>query len=980
MKVSRIWVFRFLSAVRLIGYRAAVALIVVVVSGFNFFYAWQPSQKAEALDSAKMLLFWDGFASDNTTPLSVPTGWSVVSTYDGKFPRGDTPVNVLQTGGTATHSITTTTNSMQYVAGSSANQTTGVTSNNNTHTHTLNSSITGATAANDPAHRTLKLIQFDTGIPTSIPGGAVALFDVAPGAGWTRETEQDGKMLKIGSSVGTGGSDTHTHTITWPSLNASAGNNAPNGTGHNISAAGHTHLCPNTPSCQSSTVSETSTPPYVQPMLYKADSTIATPDGLIGLFDANPGGGWAVQSNSGGIFYQQFMRGASTFSGTSTGSLIHSHASLQSPNAGLCTSCSLVSGTGGFPGSPTDHSHRITTNFSADDNHVPEYVNFVIAKKSLPAMMMFWDDTDANIPVGWAKVTDFNGRLPRGEAPANYGDLGGNATAHTHTNSSVSASSTASTTISSVLTGSGANATHAHGAGSASLSAIGNAETSNVAVNNLPAYRTLKLIRYTGGTIPTTLPAGAITIFDNSPGIPLTEFSPGNPYWTRYSAQDNKYAAVVNADADRNSTTVLGTGSDTHTHDTTWTGTLANTNSSVLLNCILCGSAPNASSTTHNHTMSGSNNSNTGTAPNQPAGETIPPHVKVWFAKANYDVPTISLGLIAMFDGDPGSGWVIKSAAGGTFNKRFLRPASSYSAPTTSNLCEANFGCDYHNHTSVKASNGPSNTANTPAGAGNNGAAKSDHTHQVTATFTTGSSESNYVSNNEYFLPPFFNVVIAEKVDFKQSNYRWFDNSNTSEDVSSGWSSLDVLADSVIPTLPTAYNPPLLATRLRLRVKIQVNNANLAALEKTFRFQYKKSVDSLCDSTGSWADVGAINSGEVWRFVNSSITDGTTLTQTRLTSDVKQVYVKSNPTALNVNAVVSGQYMEYDFHLEDNGAPGASQYSFRVVEENGTLFSEYTNCPTLVTAPDAVNQMRHGNFFEESSGTSGRERGFFWAD
>lgn len=70
--------------------------------------------------------------------------------------------------------------------------------------------------------------------------------------------------------------------------------------------------------------------------------------------------------------------------------------------------------------------------------------------------------------------------------------------------------------------------------------------------------------------------------------------------------------------------------------------------------------------------------------------------------------------------------------------------------------------------------------------------------------------------------------------------------------------------------------------------------------------------------------------------------------------------------------------MEYDFHIQHNGAEGATQYSFRVVEDSGpgVLLSEYVVCPTLETFPDTNQQLRHGKYFEVNAG----EGGFTWSE
>ena len=48
----------------------------------------------------------------------------------------------------------------------------------------------------------------------NIPSGAISIFDAACPAGWTRVSAFDGKFIRGAASYGgTGGADTHTHTI-----------------------------------------------------------------------------------------------------------------------------------------------------------------------------------------------------------------------------------------------------------------------------------------------------------------------------------------------------------------------------------------------------------------------------------------------------------------------------------------------------------------------------------------------------------------------------------------------------------------------------------------------------------------------------------------------------------------------------------------------------------------------------------------------
>jgi hypothetical protein len=222
-----------------------------------------------------------------------------------------------------------------------------------------------------------------------------------------------------------------------------------------------------------------------------------------------------------------------------------------------------------------------------------------------------------------------------------------------------------------------------------------------------------------------------------------------------------------------------------------------------------------------------------------------------------------------------------------------------------------------------------------------------------------------------------FTPEAATPATFTLSNYRWYQDDDTLNPADAWGESL--AANTAIVAIPAANDPPEPSRELRLRVNLTVNDANLSASDRYFKLQYKQGTDATC-TTGSWTDVGAGGGGSIWRYAVSGVADGTTLTLSRLSSDVLQVYVKANPSALNPNSAVSGETIEYDFHIEHNGAVNASQYSFRVVEtgSDGTATTElnaYTNCPTLVTRPGVENFMRHGNFYVDEV-----LQGFFWSD
>lgn len=528
-------------------------------------------------------------------------------------------------------------------------------------------------------------------------------------------------------------------------------------------------------------------------------------------------------------------------------------------------------------------------------------------------MLLYWDGATA--PTGWTIETGFDGRFPRGETAANYASTGGTASHTPALSGNVTISGPSAETTANIVTTGRSPTGHGHTIGT----------TTAGAANNLPGFRSLKLISYDAG-IPNVIPAGAIAMFDDSPGLPVN--------WTRQTAQDNNMVRV--------DSTVATGGADTHTHPITWGALTAATGS---VNMLTSGGNV-ATVTNHTHTSPTSNTD---------SQTSLPPNVKVIIGKADADTAVVPPGLIGMFNGDPGPGWVVRSNSGGTFYQQFLEGASAYNGTST--------GSSTHSHAQSQAATGGGGTA-TGQGAGT-GAAAANHTHTLTANFTA----------SDVHTPQYFNVVIAEKIGFTLSNYRWYTD-NDAEDVTDPWGRVDIAQNTAVPTLPPQNDPPTAANELRLRANLTVGSVDLPASNSRFKLQYKVGTDASC-TTGTWVDVGAAGSAEIWRYATSGVTDGTTITTSRLspTSSVLQTYVKSIAATLNPNAATSSQTVEYDFHIEHNGAVGATQYSFRIVEPTGLLLAAYTVCPTLVTAPASSDLLRHGKFFENQT-----RKGFYWAN
>jgi hypothetical protein len=570
--------------------------------------------------------------------------------------------------------------------------------------------------------------------------------------------------------------------------------------------------------------------------------------------------------------------------------------------------------------------------------------NRVMTSPDGPHMMLFWDG--ASPPSGWSFVADGDGRHIRGESVANYGARGGSST-HTHT-ASASVGGSSSNLASGILD-SVASSGHTH-----------NTSVTVASASNDRAARTLKLIRYDAG-IPNVIPAGAITIFDSSPGIPASG-------WTRQSAFDGRFVKLDSTAASANS------GSDTHSHNLTW-GSLSGSSGGSNSNCPwpYIGCAGFMSSNGHTHGAPGGTNTSTnGTSAADcdaapVANSCLPPHVQVLLAKADADTPVLSIGITAMFDDAPGGGWVVRSDSGGAYYQRFMRGGASYSE---------GLGASTHNHISQTVTS-PGNSGSGGRSYGGGGAARDGHTHTVTA--------SSFSSPDH--TPEYFNVVVAEKVNFILQHYAWYDD-NDALAVTSRYSPSDVGEDTPIP-VTFGYQPPGLGQELRLRIQVAVNNSALANDEIQFKLQYiedtSTSLTTTTCTTGTWTDVANNGGGGDWTYATSTPSNGAQLTGSSVfspASSTMQRYVKSDSAGKNIGTVSSGQTMEWDYHIVSNTSKTSTQYRFRLVEDSGILLSQYGYgsptvtpvCPTLTTKAEIGGQLRHGQVFDNT----GTKRGFTW--
>jgi hypothetical protein len=318
-------------------------------------------------DAANMILLWDGGAA--------PTGWTIISDDVGedfyqRFPYGEATYGTKLGAATHTHTGTASTGGN---TGGSCGWFMGAGSNQAQRYHTHSTSYTVSSVSNLPSYRNLKFIRY-SGIPTTIPAGAIAIFDAAAPAGWTRYSSQDTYFIQgeatAGGTGGTNASHTHTVTVTLGGAQQTCGT----GSSYSNWSAGHTH----TSAAQTSS-SVDRTPPYIDVILAKADGDTTIPSGaMIAMFDATPSG-WSVLSGSGGAFYQKFIKGNSSY-GATGGTASHNHSNL-SWTSGSTSTEAQAAWTGTSPESCfSGHTHPIYFQSFSTESNLPPYTTVIYAK------------------------------------------------------------------------------------------------------------------------------------------------------------------------------------------------------------------------------------------------------------------------------------------------------------------------------------------------------------------------------------------------------------------------------------------------------------------------------------------------------------------------------------------------------------------------------------------------------------------------
>lgn len=133
--------------------------------------------------------------------------------------------------------------------------------------------------------------------------------------------------------------------------------------------------------------------------------------------------------------------------------------------------------------------------------------------------------------------------------------------------------------------------------------------------------------------------------------------------------------------------------------------------------------------------------------------------------------------------------------------------------------------------------------------------------------------------------------------------------------------------------------PMALGDSARIRMNVEVTAAAMPAGTDAFNLEYAVNPGS-CSAVTNWNLVGDTGSSTApWRGHAGSPADGATLPTTKLSaSTVVGTYEESMPSALTPSLALVGDYVEFDWNVEHNGALDKTSYCFRMVNGDRSEF------------------------------------------
>jgi len=322
-----------------------------------------------------------------------PTNWEIISdTSLGTFPdifyqryvRGGATYGAQSGAATHTHTLTFVDSGTTSDTGSTFDKNaTGTTISAQTHTHSALSGQSITADNNLPAYRSLAVLRYTLGIPTTLPDNTILLFETATISGnWELYAAQDAKLLWGNGATANGGNNTPTHSVA-SGLGAGSGQLVAGAAATARATVIHTHGA----GAGVATDGPSIIPPYYEVVFQRATAAITSfPNNMIAGFSSTIfAGSWTVVSGASQKYNNLFLMGDSSGVLTSAGALTHSHANVDVTTGTAVGSANYDVSPLNGAGSLTTHTHSgVTIQLGANVDHTPLYTDLILAQYSLP--------------------------------------------------------------------------------------------------------------------------------------------------------------------------------------------------------------------------------------------------------------------------------------------------------------------------------------------------------------------------------------------------------------------------------------------------------------------------------------------------------------------------------------------------------------------------------------------------------------------
>ncbi|HET7630592.1 MAG TPA: hypothetical protein VFK03_04425, partial [Candidatus Saccharimonadales bacterium] len=201
--------------------------------------------------------------------------------------------------------------------------------------------------------------------------------------------------------------------------------------------------------------------------------------------------------------------------------------------------------------------------------------------------------------------------------------------------------------------------------------------------------------------------------------------------------------------------------------------------------------------------------------------------------------------------------------------------------------------------------------------------------------------------------------------------------SPTSGNLNDVWSfyvpaNIDVGAPLASTDKPVELTGAEVGQPFRLRTLVAVDNFGVAPSDLDLKLQYARMQGNTCSATpsGSFSDVTSTSTVHFYDNTNANNAIKAVANVNDPTDGSRpidyQVYSEINPFTNSESAIYSGEDGLWDFPLAVQAGTGHTSFCFRIINNDGSLLSDYGALPQIGLVPTMQQLMRGGEWFSRS--------------